>query len=53
VPVPPTGDGCEEGTFYLDAPSGDARMEANLLDLMSYIDANYRTKKQSMETFAP
>jgi hypothetical protein len=53
VPVPPGGDGCEQGTFFLDAPSGDARMEQNLLDLMAYIDANYRTKQQSTETFAP
>ncbi len=54
VPVPPGGDGCEEGTFYLDAPKGGtARMEQNLLDLMDYIDATYRTKQSSAETFIP
>ncbi len=44
LPVDDT-DGCEEGTFYTDAPlGGTARMETNLLDLMTYIDATYRTK---------
>ena len=48
TPVDPTGDQCEGGTFYLDAPLGGlARMETNLLDLMDYIDANYRTKASS------
>ena len=48
VPVPTTGDGCEGGTFYLDAPLGGlARMETNLLDLMGYIDGMYRTKMPS------
>ena len=54
VPVPPGGDGCEEGTFYLDAPrGGTARMEQNLLDLMDFIDTTYRTKASSAETFVP
>ncbi|HEY0252284.1 MAG TPA: hypothetical protein VGC41_12200, partial [Kofleriaceae bacterium] len=48
VPVDTTGDQCEQGTFYLDAPLGGmARSEQNLLDLMDYIDATYRTKKAS------
>ncbi|HEX5060840.1 MAG TPA: alpha/beta hydrolase-fold protein [Kofleriaceae bacterium] len=48
TPVDPTGDRCEGGTFYLDAPLGGlARMETNMLDLMDYIDANYRTKPAS------
>lgn len=48
VPVDPTGDKCERGTFYMDAPlGGKARMETNLLELMDYIDANYRTKRPS------
>ncbi|MDB4954536.1 MAG: hypothetical protein JWO36_2105 [Myxococcales bacterium] len=48
VPVPTTGDGCESGTFYLDAPlGGTARMETNLLDLMAHIDATYRTRSAS------
>ena len=48
VPVPPGGDGCEEGTFYMDAPlGGTARMETNLLDLMDYINSMYRTKPMS------
>jgi len=48
VPVDPTGDLCEGGTFYLDAPLGGfARMETNLLDLMDHINANYRTRAPS------
>ena len=49
VPVPPGGDDCEGGTFYLDAPRGGyARMETNLLELMDHIDATYRTKQAEM-----
>ena len=45
VPVDPSGDLCERGTFYMDAPGGGpAQMETNLLELMDFIDANYRTK---------
>jgi hypothetical protein len=48
VPVDPTGDLCERGTFYMDAPlGGTARMETNMLELMDYIDATYRTKRPS------
>jgi hypothetical protein len=48
VPVLAGGDGCERGTFYMDAPlGGTARMELNLLDLMDYIDTTYRTKPAS------
>ena len=48
TPVDQTGDLCERGTFYMDAPLGGlARMETNLLDLIDYIDANYRTKAPS------
>jgi pimeloyl-ACP methyl ester carboxylesterase len=48
VPVPAGGDGCEGGTFYMDAPlGGPAEMETNLLDLMDVIDAQYRTKSAS------
>ena len=48
VPVDPTGDLCEGGTFYLDAPLGGlARMETNLIDLMDHVDATYRTKGAS------
>jgi hypothetical protein len=54
VPVPATGDGCEEGTFFLDAPlGGTARMETNLLDLMTFIDQTYRTKPASTESVVP
>ncbi len=54
VPVPTTGDQCEGGTFYMDAPlGGSARMETNLLDLMDYIDATYRTKRPSAATITP
>jgi hypothetical protein len=38
---------CQKGTFYTDAPPSTpngARMETFLLDLMSYIDTNYRTR---------
>ncbi|MBA3456803.1 MAG: hypothetical protein H0T42_27185, partial [Deltaproteobacteria bacterium] len=48
VPVNPTGDLCEGGTFYMDAPlGGTARMEMNLLDLMDHVDVTYRTKRPS------
>jgi hypothetical protein len=48
VPVPAGGDGCEGGTFYMDTPlGGTAQMEQNLLDLMDYIDQNYRTRGAS------
>jgi hypothetical protein len=48
TPVDPAGDLCEGGTFYMDAPLGGlARMETNLLDLMDYIDATYRTRAPS------
>jgi hypothetical protein len=51
VPVPPGGDGCEGGTFYMDSPlGGTAEMETNLLDLMDYIDQNYRTRGSSAAT---
>lgn len=49
LPVPAGGDGCEQGTFYLDAPrGGPAQMETNMLELMDFIDANYRTKDAEM-----
>ena len=48
TPVELGGDLCERGTFYMDAPLGGlARMETNVLELMDYIDANYRTKSPS------
>ena len=51
VPVPAGGDGCEGGTFYMDAPAGGlARMETNLLELMDYVDANFRTKAPGIQT---
>ncbi|MBE7452887.1 MAG: hypothetical protein HS111_29640 [Kofleriaceae bacterium] len=49
MPVPPGGDDCEGGTFYMDAPAGGfARMETNLLELMDHIDATYRTRAPEM-----
>jgi len=54
VPVDPTGDLCERGTFYTDAPmGGTARMEQNMLDLMGHIDATYRTKGSSAAEVTP
>ncbi|HEY4057704.1 MAG TPA: hypothetical protein VGM39_13915 [Kofleriaceae bacterium] len=58
VPVDPTGDQCEGGTFYMDAPlavadDGPARMETNLLELMDHIDATYRTKTPAKGTIVP
>ena len=47
--MPATGDRCEGGTFYMDAPGGGpAQMETNLLELMDHIDATYRTKAPEM-----
>lgn len=49
VPVPPDGDLCENGTFYLDSPiTGHAQMETNMLELMDFIDANFRTKPEEL-----
>jgi len=54
VPVDPSGDRCERGTFYMDAPlGGTARMETGLLELMDHIDATYRTKQPSAATVTP
>jgi hypothetical protein len=54
VPVDPTGDRCEGGTFYMDAPAGgQAQMETHLLELMDHIDATYRTKRPSRATVTP
>jgi hypothetical protein len=48
TPVDLSGDRCEGGTFYLDSPlGGPAQMETNMLELMDYVDANYRTKQPS------
>jgi len=41
------GDECIRGTFYTDAPGSTpagAQMETFMLDLMDYMDTNYRTK---------
>jgi len=54
VPVDPTGDGCEGGTFYTNAPLGTkAQMETAFVELMDYIDATYRTKKPSLAEVTP
>jgi S-formylglutathione hydrolase FrmB len=54
VPVDPTGDGCERGTFYMDSPlGGPALMETNMLELMDYIDATYRTKQAETVEIVP
>ena len=54
VPVDPNGDACEGGTFYMNAPlGGPAQMETNLLDLMTHIDATYRTKAPSEAEVIP
>ena len=54
VPVPPGGDGCEEGTFFMNAPlGGPAQMESNLMDLVHYIDQNYRTMQPGMAEVTP
>lgn len=54
VPVDPSGDRCESGTFYMDAPlGGPAQMETHLLELMDHIDATYRTKQPSAATITP
>lgn len=54
VPVDPTGDRCEGGTFYMDAPAGgQAQMETHLLELMDHIDATYRTKRPARAEVTP
>jgi hypothetical protein len=45
VPVPADGDGCEEGTFFMDSPSSEtAQLESALFELMDEIDHQYRVK---------
>jgi hypothetical protein len=42
------GEECVTGTFFTDAPGSTpegAKMETFLLDLMNYVDENYRTKE--------
>jgi hypothetical protein len=47
------GDGCEQGTFFLDSPlGGPAQMETNLIDLMDYINQHYRVRTDAQETVA-
>lgn len=38
------GDGCLEGTFFVDSIEGNARMETYFLDLYHWVDATYRTR---------
>ncbi|HJL49381.1 MAG TPA: hypothetical protein RMG45_26220, partial [Polyangiaceae bacterium LLY-WYZ-15_(1-7)] len=47
------GGECVKGTFYADAPAGTpdgAQMETFMLDLMDYVDENYRTKDPETHT---
>ena len=54
VPVDPTGDACERGTFYTDAPlGGKARMETNFLELMEHVNTTYRSKTPAEATYTP
>ena len=47
IPLADSGDRCEQGTFYLDSTvdKSTAKMETLMLELMDYLDQNYRTKK--------
>jgi len=38
------GDGCLEGTFFVDSAAGNARMETYFLDLYQWVDRTYRTR---------
>ena len=45
------GDECVKGTFYADAPEsspGAAQMETFMLELMQYMDENYRTREPAV-----
>ncbi|MCS6797539.1 MAG: esterase family protein [Myxococcota bacterium] len=45
------GEECLKGTFYTDAPRGTpsgAQMETFLLELLDYVDENYRTRRPEM-----
>jgi len=54
VPVDPTGDGCENGTWYTDSPlGGPAQMETHMFELVDFIDANYRTKPEATVNMIP
>ena len=46
IPLPQEGDGCEQGTFYMDSPSNDiAQAETAMFELMDEIDRLYRTRQ--------
>ncbi len=38
------GDGCLEGTFYVDSPIGNARMETYFLELNEWVSRTYRAR---------
>ena len=42
------GDGCLEGTFFVDSVAGNARMETYFLNLYSWVDRTYRTRPAGM-----
>jgi hypothetical protein len=42
--LPTSGDGCEEGGFYTDSPSGRLKSETMLLELMDEVDRRWRTR---------
>lgn len=47
-----SGDECIQGSFYTDAPeaNGGPQMENFTLELMDYIDENYRTRDSEIRT---
>lgn len=54
VPVSLEGDRCESGNFFMNlAIGGPGQMEDAMLELLDYIDANYRTKLPEDVTFTP
>ncbi len=38
------GDGCLEGTFFVDSVAGNAQMETYFLDLYHWVDATFRVR---------
>ena len=38
------GDGCLEGTFFVDSVAGNAQMETYFLDLYDWVDATFRVR---------
>lgn len=44
------GDGCQEGTFYVDSPAGSPRMETFFTELSEWVESRFRTRAPEERT---